>query len=43
MELASSYSGIGYIEARKAKLDAKVPDLLKELVALKILRVAVSE
>lgn len=41
VELASNYSGIGYITFEKDKLDAKVPDLLRELVAMKILKVSV--
>jgi hypothetical protein len=43
VELASNYSGIGYISFEKDKLDAKVPDLLRELVAMKILKVSVDE
>jgi predicted nucleotide-binding protein len=43
VELASNYSGIGYITFAKDKLDAKVPDLLRELVAMKILKVSVDE
>jgi predicted nucleotide-binding protein len=43
VELASNYSGIGYITFEKDKLDAKVPDLLRELVAMKILKVSVDE
>jgi len=34
VQLASNYSGIGYIEFEKDKLDAKVNELLRELVAL---------
>lgn len=41
--LASNYESIGYIEFEKDKLDAKVADLLTELVALKILQVQVGE
>lgn len=43
VELASNYSGVGYITFEKNKLDAKVPDLLRELVAMKILKVSVDE
>jgi len=43
VELASNYSGVGYITFEKDKLDAKVPDLLRELVAMKILKVSVDE
>jgi predicted nucleotide-binding protein len=41
--LASNYESIGYIEFEKDKLDAKLADLLTELVALKILQVQVGE
>jgi predicted nucleotide-binding protein len=41
VSLASNYESIGYIEFEKDKLDAKVADLLTELVALKILQVQV--
>jgi hypothetical protein len=43
VSLASNYESIGYIEFEKDKLDAKLADLLTELVALKILRVQVGE
>lgn len=39
--LASNYSGIGYIPFEKDKLDAETNALLRELVALKILRLSV--
>jgi hypothetical protein len=42
VELASNYSGIGYIEFEKDALDAKVNELLRELVALKILTLSLS-
>jgi predicted nucleotide-binding protein len=41
VDLASNFSGIGYIPFEKDKLDAKMNDLLRELVALKILRLSV--
>lgn len=41
--LASNYSGIGYIEFEKDKLEAKMAELLKELVSFKILRVSVGD
>lgn len=41
--LASNYESIGYIEFEKDKLDAKIADLLTELVALKILQVQVDQ
>jgi hypothetical protein len=43
VSLASNYESIGYIEFEKDKLDAKLADLLTELVALKILQVQVGE
>lgn len=43
VELASNYSGIGYISFETDKLDAKMPDLLRELVAMKILKLAVDD
>jgi hypothetical protein len=43
ISLASNYSGIGYIEFEKDKLDAKMAELLKELVSFKILRVSVGD
>lgn len=43
VSLASNYESIGYIEFEKNKLDAKLADLLTELVALKILQVQVGE
>jgi hypothetical protein len=39
--LASNFSGIGYISFEKDQLDAKVNDLLRELIAFKILKVSV--
>lgn len=41
VQLASNYSGIGYIEFEKDKLDGKVNDLLRELFAFKIIAVQV--
>jgi predicted nucleotide-binding protein len=41
VQLASNYSGIGYIEFEKDKLDAKMNELLRELVQLKMLRLSV--
>ncbi len=41
--LASNFSGSGYITFEKDKLDAKTNELLRELVALKILRMSVSD
>jgi predicted nucleotide-binding protein len=41
--LASNYSGIGYITFEKDKLDAKTNDLLRELVAFKILKLSLSD
>ena len=38
VELASNYSGVGYITFEKDQLEAKMPDLLRELVAMKILK-----
>jgi len=43
VELASNFSGIGYITFEKNALEAKVNDLLKELVAFKILKLAVGD
>jgi len=43
VSLASNYESIGYIEFERDKLDAKLADLLTELVALKILQVQVGE
>jgi predicted nucleotide-binding protein with TIR-like domain len=43
VSLASNYGSIGYIGFEKNKLDAKLADLLTELVALKILQVQVGE
>jgi hypothetical protein len=40
VQLASNYSGIGYIPFEKNKLDAKTNELLRELLALRILRFA---
>lgn len=42
VSLASNYSGIGYIEFEKDKLDAETNSLLRELVGLKILRLSLS-
>jgi predicted nucleotide-binding protein len=39
VDLASNYSGIGYIPFEKDNLDAKVNDLLRELFSMKIIRV----
>ena len=41
--LASNYSGIGYITFEKDALDANVNDLLRELVAFKILKLALND
>lgn len=41
ISLASNFSGIGYIPFEKDKLDAKTNDLLRELIAFKILKVSV--
>lgn len=41
--LASNFSGIGYITFEKDKLDAKTNELLRELIALKILKVSVDD
>jgi hypothetical protein len=43
VHLASNYSGIGYIEFEKDRLDATTNELLRELVALKILRMSVDD
>jgi predicted nucleotide-binding protein len=43
VSLASNYSGIGYIEFERDKLDAETNSLLRELVGLKILRLSVSD
>jgi predicted nucleotide-binding protein len=43
ISLASNYSGIGYITFEKDKLDAETNALLRELVALKILRLSVGD
>lgn len=43
VQLASNFSGIGYITFEKDKLDGKVNDLLRELFGLKILRVAMGD
>ena len=43
VQLASNYSGIGYITFEKDALDAKVNDLLRELVAFKILKLSLSD
>lgn len=41
--LASNFSGIGYITFEKDKLDAKTNELLRELIALKIMKVSVDD
>lgn len=43
IQLASNFSGTGYISFEKDKLDAKTNELLRELIAMKILRLAVDE
>lgn len=43
VKLASNYSGIGYISFEKDKLDAKVNELLRELMGLKILRMSLGD
>ncbi|HEV7806125.1 MAG TPA: hypothetical protein VGO80_09915 [Solirubrobacteraceae bacterium] len=43
VDLASNYSGIEYIPFAKDNLDAKVNDLLRELFAMKIIRVSVGD
>ena len=43
VELATNFSSIGYITFEKDKLDAKVNELLKELVAFKILRLSIGD
>jgi predicted nucleotide-binding protein len=43
VDLASNYSGIGYITFEKDSLDAKMNDLLKELVALKMLKLSLGD
>jgi predicted nucleotide-binding protein len=43
VQLASNYRGIGYIEYEPGGLDAKTNELLRELIALKILRVSVDD
>lgn len=40
MQLATNYSGIGYIEFEKDKLDSRVNDLLKELMGLGVLKLS---
>jgi hypothetical protein len=40
VQLASNFSGIGYISFEKDNLDAKVNELLRELVALKLLKLS---
>jgi predicted nucleotide-binding protein len=42
IQLASNFSGIGYITFEKDNLEAKTNELLRELVGLKILRLSVS-
>jgi hypothetical protein len=39
----ANYSGIGYIPFAKDNLDAKVNELLRELFAMKIIRVSVGD
>jgi len=41
IQLASNFSGTGYISFEKDKLDAKTNELFRELIAMKILRVSV--
>lgn len=41
INLASNFSGIGYIAFEKDKLDAKTNELLRELIGLKILKLSV--
>lgn len=41
VRLASNYSGIGYIEYAPNSLDAKINELLRELIGLRILKVSV--
>jgi predicted nucleotide-binding protein len=43
VNLASNFSGTGYISFEKDKLNSKTNELLRELIAMKILRVAVDE
>jgi hypothetical protein len=43
VDLASNYSGIGYITFERNKLDAKVNDLLRELFAMKIIKVSAGD
>jgi hypothetical protein len=43
VQLASNYSGIGYITFEKDALDAKVNDLLRELVAFKSLKLSIGD
>lgn len=43
VQLASNYSGVGYIPFETDKLDAKMPDLLRELLAMKILKMEVND
>lgn len=43
VELASNFSGIGYITFERDALDAKVNDLLRELVAFKILKLSLND
>ncbi len=43
VELASNYSGIGYITFPKDQLDAKVNELLRELVAFRILKLSLDD
>jgi predicted nucleotide-binding protein len=43
VQLASNFSGIGYITFEKNKLDGKVNDLLRELVAFKILKLSLGD
>jgi hypothetical protein len=43
VSLASNFSGIGYIPFDKDRLDAEMGALLRELVALKFLRLSVGD
>lgn len=43
VQLATNFRDIGYISFEKDKLDAKVNELLRELLAFKILKVSVGE
>jgi predicted nucleotide-binding protein len=43
VQLATNFSSIGYISFEKDKLDAKVNDLLRELISFKILKLSVGD